>query len=265
MIDRPVAMVSNSPMTSTIIAFVILAGSCGGLLLTVGLRHRLPPHHEQKDTRDLLKVATGMLATLVALILGLLVSSAKDTLDTATAEISRSGAQIIALNRMLVNYGPEAQPVRELLRRNLAGSIERIWPGKSGRSAPVTSEDAPVLDDLRESIGKLAPRDEWQKQWQAKAARQADTLAEGRWLLFEQMQNPLPQEFLIVIGFWLVLLFVGLGLLAPRNSTAIVALVICALSMSAAIFLILEMNQPFDGIIKVSSAPLEAALAVISK
>jgi hypothetical protein len=264
-IDRLAAMVSNSPVTSILIAFVILAGSCGGLLLTVGFRHHLPSHHEEKDTQELLKVATGMLATLVALILGLLVSSAKDTLDKATASISRSGAQIITLNRMLVNYGPEAQPARELLRRNLADSIARVWSGNSHRSAIANSQDTRALDEVRESIGKLTPGDERQRRLQANAAREADMLAEGRWLLFEQMQNPLPQVFLIVIGLWLVLLFVGLGLLAPRNSTAVIALVICALSMSAAIFVILEMNQPFDGIIKVSSAPLEAALAVISK
>jgi hypothetical protein len=258
-------MVSNSPVTSTFIAFVILAGSCGGLLLTVGFRHHLPSHHQEKDTRELLKVATGMLATLIALILGLLVSSAKDTLDKATAEISRSGAQIITLNRMLENYGPEAQPAREVLRRNLTDSIERVWSGNSHRSALASSQDTRALDEVRESINKLTPRDERQKRLQADAARQADQLSEGRWLLFEQMENPLPQVFLFVIGFWLVLLFVGLGLLAPRNSTAIVALVICALSMSSAIFVILEMNQPFDGIIKVSSAPLEAALLVIGK
>ena len=87
----------------------------------------------------------------------------------------------------------------------------------------------------------------------------------ARWLLFEQMQNPLPQVFLIVLGFWLIQLFIGLGLLAPLNSTSVIALVTCAVSMSAAIFLILEMNHPLDGIIQVSSAPLEAALAVISK
>ena len=119
-------------MSSTIIAVFILAGSCGGLLLTMCLRHRLPPHHEEDATRDLIKIATGMMATLVALILGLLVSSAKTTFDAATAEITRGGAQIITLDRTLRNYGPEAQPVRELLRSNLAGSIARVWPGSDG-------------------------------------------------------------------------------------------------------------------------------------
>ena len=130
-------------MSSTIIAILIMAGSCGGLLLTIFLRHRLPPHHEEEATRDLLKIATGMLATLVALILGLLVSSAKSTFDTATAEITQSGAQIITLNRTLASYGPEAQPVRALLQRSLAASIERIWPGRQAHAAPQSSASTP--------------------------------------------------------------------------------------------------------------------------
>ena len=254
-------------MSATIIAILILAGSCGGLLLTVFLRHRLPPHHEEGATRELLKIATGMLATLVALILGLLVSSAKDTFDTATAEITQSGAQIITLNRTLANYGPEAQPVRVLLQRNLAASIERVWPGRQASQYPPSSASMPrAMNELAEAIRKLAPQNDAQKHLQAKAEAQTGQPGRsGAGCIFEQMQNPLPQVFLIVLGFWLIQLFVGLGLIAPRNSTSVIAMLTCALSMSAAVFLILEMNHPLDGIIKVSSAPLEAALAVISK
>ena len=252
-------------MSSNIIALVILAGSCGGLLLTMRLRHRLPPHHQEDATKDLIKIATGMMATLVALILGLLVSSAKTTFDTATAEVTQSGAQIIALDRTLRNYGPEAQPLRELLRSNLAGSIVRVWPGSVGHGGSVNRDDSSVLDEFGEAIRKLSPRNQVQTHLQARAIDQAGELARARWLLFEQMQNPLPRVFLIVLGFWLIQIFVGLGLLAPLNSTSVIALVTCAVSMSAAIFVILEMNHPLDGIIQVSSAPLEAALAVISK
>ncbi len=252
-------------MSSNIIALVILAGSCGGLLLIMRLRHRLPPHHQEDATRDLIKIATGMMATLVALILGLLVSSAKTTFDTATAEVTQSGAQIITLNRTLVNYGPEAQPVRELLRSNLAGSIARVWPGKVGHGGFANRDDSSVLDEFGEAIRKLSPRNQVQTHLHAKAIDQAGELARGRGLLIEQMQNPLPQVFLIVFGFWLIQIFIDLGLLAPLNSTSVIALVTCAVSMSATIILILEMNHPLDGIIQVSSAPLEAALAVISK
>lgn len=252
-------------MSSTIIAILIMAGSCGGLLLTIFLRHRLPPHHEEDATRDLLKIATGMLATLVALILGLLVSSAKSTFDTATAEITHSGAQIITLNRTLASYGLEAQPVRALLQRTLAASIERIWPGQQTQAAGSVRVDASATDELADAIRRLVPQNDEQKRLQEKAEAQLASLAEARWLIYEQMQNPLPQVFLIVLGFWLIQLFIGLGLIAPRNSTSVIAMLTCALSMSAAVFLILEMNHPLDGLIKVSSAPLEAALAVISK
>lgn len=252
-------------MSAILIAILVLACCCGGLLLTIRLRHRLPPHHEEETTRDLLKIAIGMLATLVALILGLLVTSAKGTFDTATAEITQSGAQIITLNRTLASYGPQAQPVRALLHRNLAASIERIWPGRQAQAPGSLRVDASTTEILAQAIRELSPKDDAQKHLQAKALAQLATLAEGRWLVFEQMQNPLPQVFLIVLGFWLILLFIGLGLIAPRNSTSVIAMLSCALSMSAAVFLILEMNHPLDGLIKVSSAPLEAALVVIRK
>jgi hypothetical protein len=160
-----------------IIALVILASSCGGLLLTMRLRHRLPPHHEEDATRDLIKIATGMLATLVALILGLLVSSAKSTFDTATAEITQSGAQIITLNRTLVNYGPEAQPVRELLRGNLAGSVARVWPGRIGHGGFVNWDDSSVVDEVGEPFRKLSPQNQVQTNLQARAIDQAVELA----------------------------------------------------------------------------------------
>ena len=252
-------------MSATLTAILVLTSCFGGLLLTLRLRHRLPPHHEEEATRDLLKIAIGMLATLVALILGLLVTSAKGTFDTATAEITQSGAQIITLNRTLTSYGPQAQPVRALLHRNLAASIERIWPGRQRHVAAFVLDDASATNDVAEAIRALSPQNDAQKHLQAKAEAQLASLAEARWLIFEQMQNPLPPLFLIVLGFWLIQLFIGLGLLAPRNSTSVIAMLTCALSMSAAVFLILELNHPLDGIIKVSSAPLEAALAVISK
>ena len=252
-------------MFSAIIAIVILSCSCGGLLLTMRLRHRLPPHHREDSTKALIKIATGMLATLVALILGLLVSSAKDTFDAATNEIMQSSAQIVALDRTLVRYGPQAQSVRDALRRGVARNIERYWPGKNGHAEIAQRSDPSGVGELEEAIYKLSPENESQMQLRTRAGDQADQLAKSRWLYLEQMENPLPQVFLSILALWLVLLFAGLGLLAPINTTSVIALFTCAISMAAAIFLILEMNHPQGGIIQISSAPVTEALAIISK
>jgi hypothetical protein len=252
-------------VSSALIAIVILVFSCGGFLLTMRLRHRLPPHHREDSTKALIKIATGMLATLVALILGLLVSSAKDTFDTATNEIMQSGAQIVALDRTLVHYGPQAQSVRDELRTGVARNIERYWPRKSGHAEVANRSNPPGVGDLEEAIYKLSPENESQMELRARAVDQADQLGRSRWLYLEQMENPLPQAFLIILALWLVLLFAGLGLLAPINTTSVFALFTCAISMSAAVFLILEMNHPQDGIIQISSTPLTEALAIISK
>lgn len=252
-------------MSPAFTAFLIMISSCTSLVLTLWLRPRLPVHHEEAETRDLIKTATGMLATLVALILGLLVSSAKGTFDTASSELTQSGAHIINLNRTLVDYGPEAQPVRALLQTNLASVIERIWPEPQSKAVPFAKDDASATRAVAEAIRQLQPQDDTQKLLKTKAESQLNALADGRWLLFEQMENPLPPMLLLVLGFWLFLLFMGLGLLAPRNATSVLALLTCILSMSAAVFLILELNHPLDGLIKVSSGPLRAALVVVSR
>lgn len=90
-------------------------------------------------------------------------------------------------------------------------------------------------------------------------------MLQTRLLLVEQQQNELPSIFLVLLIFWLTGLFISFGLFAPRNGTVLAVLLICALSVSSAIFLVLEMNRPLDGFIKVSSAPLRKAVELISK
>src|SRR5207248_9963466 len=85
-------------------------------------------------------------------------------------------------------------------------------------------------------------------------------LRQTRWLLVEQTQSPIPIPFLVVLLFWLTVLHISFGMLAPRNATVVAVLLTCALSVSGAIFMILEMSHPLDGMIKVSSAPMRNAL-----
>ncbi len=115
--------------------------------------------------------------------------------------------------------------MRELLRGNLAGSVARVWPGRIGHGGFVNRHDSSVPDEVGEPFHKLSPQNQVQTNLQARAIDQAGELARGRWLLFEEMQNPLPQVFLMVLGFWLIQLSMGLGLLAPLSSTPVVALV----------------------------------------
>ncbi|MDD5321492.1 MAG: DUF4239 domain-containing protein [Methylococcales bacterium] len=253
-------------MPSLVIAFIIFACMLGGMVLGSYLRLVLPEHHTQADSKDILLTSAGMMATLVALIIGLLVTSAKDTYDVTSASMTQGGAKIITLDYYLSHYGAEAKEARELVRQALASGIERIWPKKSAEGANLAKmEAATSMADAYNKIRELSPKNDSQRYLQTQALQIGADMMQSRWMLIEQSQTKLPRIFLVVLTFWLTVLFAQFGLLAPRNLTAKSALFICALSVSGAIYLILELNDPLEGSIKVSSAPLHKALSLIGK
>lgn len=248
-------------MNSILIGLVSAGCIFAGALLGMVLQRRLPGHHLSKEMQDLVKLSAGTIATLTALVLGLLVSSAKSSFDTINTGIVQSSAKFILLDRALARYGPETKAMREELKRMVAAGIERIWPEeKTGISALTAFERANGIEVFQDKLSELTPQGDRQRQAIAQAQQIVNDLSQTRWLLVEQAQNQLPLPLLLILIFWLVLLFVSFGLFAPRNVMALVVLSIGACAISAAIFLVLELNQPLDGFIKVSSAPLRNAL-----
>jgi hypothetical protein len=251
-------------MSSLMTTLIALTCMCAGTLLGSTLRRRLPDHHLSDDSRDVLKAASGIIGTLVALVIGLLVSSAKSSFDQAGAGITQTGARIILLDRLLGRYGPEAAPIRGRLREAVASSVERLWPAAKGTPAGLAAiERATSMEDVQDMIRRLEPRDEAGRSLRAQALQIGDALAESRWLMIEQAQATMPTVFVVMLVSWLAVLFTSLGLLAPGNATTHSCLFVCALSMAGAILLILEMSHPLEGAIRVSPAPLHKALSVI--
>ena len=242
--------------------FLISAGCIfGGALVGMLLHGLLPEPHLRDASKDTVKVGAGMIATLSALVLGLLVGSAKNTFDTAEAEMTQGSAKIILLDRLLADYGPETKAAREQLRRTVATQIEDLWPEeKTGASGLAAFERTGGLEAVQMTLLKVMPTTDAQRQLFAAAQQICGDLRQTRWLLVEQTQSPIPIPFLVVLLFWLTVLHVSFGMLAPRNATVVAVLLICALSVSGAIFMILEMSHPLDGMIKVSSAPMRKAL-----
>jgi len=241
----------------------LISAACifGGALLGLLLSRLLPEEHLRDKSKDTVKVVTGMIATLAALVLGLLISSANTSFDAVDTAITHSGARIILLDRALANYGPETKEAREQLRSVVVAGIEMFWPGaKSEGSGLQGFEQATGMEGLQTKIRELTPTSDIQRALRSEAEKLSGDMLEARWLLIAQAQHTIPTTFLVVLLFWLTMLHVGFGLLAARNTTVIAALVISALSVSGAMFLILEMYQPLSGMIKVSSAPLRKAL-----
>ena len=253
-------------MSAQLIAFIIFALMLSGMALGSYLRLVLPDEHTQAESKDILMTAAATMGTLIALIIGLLVTSAKSTYDETNASITQGGAKIITLDYYLSHYGPEAKELRVLLRQATAAAIERMWSDEGAQGAVwAKMEAADDTADLYNKIRELSPQNDAQKYLQTQALQIAADMMQTRWMLIEQSQVNLPRMFLSVLSFWLIVLFVQFGLLAPRNRTALSAVFICALSMAGAIFLILELNHPLEGRIKISSAPMQKALSLISK
>jgi hypothetical protein len=247
-------------MSSLTIAVISAVCIFSGVLLGMFLSSRLPEHHLSTDSKETIKLAAGMIATLAALVLGLLVSSAKNNFDTMNAEITQGAAKIVYLDRLLANYGPETKAVREMLQRNLAAGIHLIWPEDKTAAQMATFEKASGMELVQHKLHELTPATDFQRQLLAQTEQACGELGQSRWLVIEQTQNILPTPFLVMLLFWLTALHLSFGLFAPRNTLVVVVLFICAVSVSGAIFLILEMNHPLSGVIKVSSAPMLKAL-----
>ena len=254
-------------MTGSQTIFLISAGCIfGGAVLGLLLSGLLPEPHLRDNSRDTVKVVAGMIATLAALVLGLLISSAKSSFDAIDTAITQSGAKIILLDRALANYGPETKDIREHLRSTVVAGIEMFWPGEKAEGAGLAGfERATAMEDLQAKIRQLTPATDLQRQLLAQAEQLSGDMLEARWLLIAQAQRTLPMAFLVVLLFWLTMLHISFGLLATRNATVITVLLISALSVSGAIFIILEMNHPLQGMIKVSSAPMRKALEHLGK
>jgi hypothetical protein len=252
-----------SSLTISLIAFVFILG---GALLGLLLGAILPKHHLSDHSKDSIKIGAGLIATLTALVLGLLVSSAKSSFDAMNDEIKQGSATLILLDHVLIKYGPEAKPAREMLRNNLIFVLEKVWPTEKNQKVSLQAvEKASGIEAVYEKIQELRPQNDKKRALQAKGLELCGELAHMRWLVIEQAESSLPLPFIGVLVFWLSIFFVSFGLLAPRNGTVIAVMIVCTLSVAGAIFLIMEMNSPLDGMIKVSSAPFRKALVHLSQ
>ncbi|MES2659093.1 MAG: hypothetical protein V4689_10790 [Verrucomicrobiota bacterium] len=253
-------------MNSFTVGLISAGGIFAGALLGMGLQRRLPGDHLSKEMQDLVKLSSGTIATLTALVLGLLVSSAKSSFDNMNTGIVQGSAKIILLDRTLARCGPQTKPVREQLKRSIAAGIEKVWSAeKTGVTASTAFERMNGMELVHDRLGELTPQNDAQSQALAQAQQMVNDISQTRWLLVEQTHTELPLPLLLMLVFWLVLLFVSFGLFAPRNATALVVLAVGACAISGAIFLVLEMNRPLDGLIKVSSAPLRNAVAQMGR
>ncbi|MFL5338909.1 MAG: hypothetical protein ACJ8F7_01980 [Gemmataceae bacterium] len=254
-------------MSSLAISCIVFACVLGGTILGMLLRAVLHEKHLSAESKDLIKLGMGLIATMTALVLGLLVASAKGTFDTQRNGLAQMSGNVIFLDRTLARYGPEASDAREMLRASVADMLQRTWPGENPEGGPAQAKTATEgrYEGLYDKIEELSPKNDTQRALQAQAIKTATDIGQARWVLFAQKGSSIPTPFLVVMVAWLALLFASFSLFAPPKPMVVVTLLICALAVSSAIFLILELDRPFDGMIQVPSAPLRAALTQLGR
>ncbi len=251
-------------MYAIIIALIVFACVAGGALIGSLLGAVLPSQHFSNEVKDSVKVGMGLIGTMTAILLGLLIASAKTFFDTQNTELTEMSAKVILLDRILAHYGPETKEARDLLRSSISGALDAMEQKASSQHSGVAG-GAGGAEIIADKIQELTPQNDAQRSLQNQALSVAVDLAKTRWLMLQQASSSVSPPLLVVVVFWLALIFCSFGLLAPRKLIVAATLGLCALSVSAAIFLVVDMYSPFGGVIHLSSAPLQTALAHIGK
>jgi hypothetical protein len=249
-----------NPIGIASIAFACLFGAA---LLGMRLRVALPEHHMSDDSRHLLQTGLGIIGTMAGLVLGLLVASATSSYNAQRAEIDDVSSKVVLLDRVLAHYGPGADVPRRVLRQTVRRALAAIWPQESSRGpqlTPLTGAEA-LLDE----VGGLSPKSDLQSTLKPAAMGLVMNLAQTRWLMYEQADTSVSMPLLVLLVFWFTITFIGFGLFAPWNATTVVALALCALAVSGAVMVMLEMYAPFEGFMQISDAPLREALAHLGR
>ncbi len=239
-----------------LIFFVVLACTFGATVIALYCASSLPKEHLTGTSKEVIHAFMAVVALLAAVILGLLMYAAKTAFDNKDAEFRHATAKLVLLDRVLVHYGPEVANARKQLRaaveRKLAEAEPRPKVSKQGGFA--------VIELVQDELRSLTPANDSQRWLQKRALDLSGEIAESRWFLVEDLDSTMPIPFLVVLIFWLALIFFCYGLFAPRNITVLTISFLCAVSLAASVYLVLEMDNSLDGPIRISVEPLRKAL-----
>ncbi|WP_233235906.1 hypothetical protein [Bordetella sp. LUAb4] len=249
-------------MSHVMIAFGVFSLVLACALFGVRLRTVLAARHLQSPSLNAIKLATGLIATLAALVLGLLVSSSKSTLDTVNNELVHNAINFLQLDRLLLAYGPEAQPLRQEIIRDYAEAVDLLATSRRDETSMLAGQARlHRLGDYQVRLMALPVSNDTQRQIRDEAVKLQGAIVATRWLVLMQREGTISTSLIVVLLLWLAVIFTAFGLQSPPNPTVICGLVLCSLSAAGALFLILEMGQPLDGFIHISLAPLQDAVA----
>jgi len=233
----------------------------------MALRGLLPSHHVQAESQATVNTAIGLVAAMTALVLGLVTASAQGNYSAAASELKQVAGRVVALDRSLAQLGPAAEPIRADLRQLVTARYVAFWPEEAGAEsvAQVVTTDPAAVERLAMRVRALPATDDAQKELRSRALTLAEELLDQRWALLTDASGEVPTAFILILLAWLAGTFASFGLFAPRNLTVVLTLAFAAGAVSCALFLILELNSPLGGLVKLSGAPLAQALGLLGR
>ena len=249
-------------MFAFIVSGIVFACSIAAILAGLFLQTRIPAHHIDQDSRHTVNTVLVILGMLTAVVLGLLVASARQSLESKVDQLRHMAAKTVQLDRTLAGYGPETHEIRGLLRTLVEARIREIWQGRGSSEQELQAKlgQGRGTELIQHQLLNLSPKGDAQGWFRSTALQITNDISETRWLAFLNTNASIPLPFVVVLTFWLIAIFGCLGVFAPRNGNVIISLGICALSVASAVFLIIEMDRPFAGFIRVPAALAQSAL-----
>ena len=251
-------------MTSAWIFLVSFAAILAGGAIGMALRARLPREHLNAETREMIRLGTSLLATLVAVLISLTIASAKSSYDTQDAHFRQLAAYITEVDQLLAQYGSEATGVRQLMREAVPAAIDRIWHEKAVANQDTAFTPRSLAEQLYTAIDALSPKNDAQRGLKTRAEQAVAEIARTRLLMFADGDTPVLTPFLLVLMFWLVVIFASLGLFVERSRVVVAVLLVLALSISSALFLIADLSRPFAGVMQIPREQLKHTLAPLN-
>ena len=253
-------------MNSFVIASIVLGSTFAAGLVGTALQVRLPEGHRDQRSREAIKLVMGLISAVAALVLSLLLASASGSYERQSNELRALSANLLLLDQSLALYGPDARSARDELHDIAQQTHDRIWSRGTIRPEELDStatRSASAASVTR--IQSLSPKTDAERTLKSRALQEAEVITGERLLMFEQLDSSFPWPLLTVLIFWLSMLFFGIGLLSRFNGTVGASLFVGALSVTGAIFLILELGSPYGGVMRISDQPLRNAINQIDR
>lgn len=254
-------------MKATYTAFIVLAVVLGAGILGSMLRRILPESHVSSESWTIVGVGIGFISTMNAIVLGLLVASAKGSYDAKAQDLQEVAAQIIVFDRTLRQYGPETQSTRALLEDFLKRRTNMHWFRDQlvADNNPIASPTVYGYETIGEAVRGLSPANDRQREIRTRALQILDQISEKRWMFVAQSTTGVSTPLLVTLVACLAVISGCTGVFAPRHGMMLVVALLCAISISGTIFLIMSMYNPYSGLMELSIAPFERALQFVEQ